>query len=108
MMEVRNPAGRAMLDGSLAIPDDAKALVLFAHGSGSSRHSPRNQFVARSLNQAGLGTLLFDLLTPGRGGTHMLFFDPRDTTTNWTPSSADAINLHFLFGSYLRDATEHS
>jgi len=51
---------------------------------------------------------LFDLLTPGRGGTHMLFFDPRDTTTNWTPSSADAINLHFLFGSYVRDATEHS
>ena len=61
MMEVRIPAGRAMLDGSLAIPDDAKGLVLFAHGS---RHSPRNQFVARSLNQAGLGTLLFDLLTP--------------------------------------------
>jgi dienelactone hydrolase len=40
------------------------ALVLFAHGSGSSRHSPRNQFVARTLNRAGLGTLLFDLLTP--------------------------------------------
>jgi dienelactone hydrolase len=40
------------------------ALVLFAHGSGSSRHSPRNQFVARTLNRAGLGTFLFDLLTP--------------------------------------------
>jgi len=39
-------------------------LVLFAHGSGSSRHSPRNQFVARTLNEAGLATLLFDLLTP--------------------------------------------
>jgi putative phosphoribosyl transferase len=48
----------------LHIPDGAAALVLFAHGSGSSRHSPRNQFVARTLNNAGLATLLFDLLTP--------------------------------------------
>ena len=64
MTEVRIPAGRAMLDGSLAIVSEAKGLILFAHGSGSSRHSPRNQFVARILNQAGLGTLLFDLLTP--------------------------------------------
>jgi dienelactone hydrolase len=47
----------------LTIPDGAIALVLFAHGSGSSRHSPRNQFVARTLNDAGLATLLFDLLT---------------------------------------------
>jgi putative phosphoribosyl transferase len=61
--EVCIPAGRAMLDGSLTIVDQSKALVLFAHGSGSSRHSPRNQFVARTLNKAGLGTLLFDLLT---------------------------------------------
>ena len=64
MNEVRVPAGRAMLDGNLTIVAQAKGLVLFAHGSGSSRHSPRNQFVARTLNQAGLGTLLFDLLTP--------------------------------------------
>jgi putative phosphoribosyl transferase len=62
--EVRVPAGAATLDGNLTIIDHAKALVLFAHGSGSSRHSPRNQFVARTLNQAGLATLLFDLLTP--------------------------------------------
>jgi pimeloyl-ACP methyl ester carboxylesterase len=47
----------------LNIPENASALVLFAHGSGSSRHSPRNQFVARTLNDAGLATLLFDLLT---------------------------------------------
>ena len=53
-----------MLDGHLTIVDQTKALVLFAHGSGSSRHSPRNQFVARTLNDAGLATLLFDLLTP--------------------------------------------
>ena len=51
------------MDGNLTIVDQAVALVLFAHGSGSSRHSPRNQFVARRLNDAGLATLLFDLLT---------------------------------------------
>src|SRR4029077_10745232 len=60
----RIPANRATLDGSLMIVDQAKGLVLFAHGSGSSRHSPRNQFVAQTLNKAGLATLLFDLLTP--------------------------------------------
>ncbi len=64
MSEVQIPAGRAVLAGNLAIPDGAVALVLFAHGSGSSRHSPRNQFVARTLKDAGLATLLFDLLTP--------------------------------------------
>ena len=64
MNEVRIPAGRAMLDGNLTLVDQKKALVLFAHGSGSSRHSTRNQFVARTLNEAGLATLLFDLLTP--------------------------------------------
>src|SRR5438445_11937765 len=64
MNEVRIPAGRAMLDGNLTIVAQAKGLVLFAHGSGSSRHSSRNQFVARTLNDAGLATLLFDLLTP--------------------------------------------
>jgi putative phosphoribosyl transferase len=64
MTEVQIPAGRAVLSGSLTIPENAVALVLFAHGSGSSRHSPRNQFVARTLNRADLGTLLFDLLTP--------------------------------------------
>ena len=60
MTEVQIPAGRAVLSGNLTIPENAMALVLFAHGSGSSRHSPRNQFVARTLNRAGLGTLLFD------------------------------------------------
>jgi putative phosphoribosyl transferase len=64
MTEVQIPAGRAVLSGNLMIPANTEALVLFAHGSGSSRHSPRNQFVARTLNRAGLGTLLFDLLTP--------------------------------------------
>jgi putative phosphoribosyl transferase len=63
MTEIQIPAGRAVLSGNLTIPENAVALVLFAHGSGSSRHSPRNQFVARTLNRAGLGTLLFDSLT---------------------------------------------
>jgi putative phosphoribosyl transferase len=64
MTDVQIPAERAVLSGNLTIPENAVALFLFAHGSGSSRHSPRNQFVARTLNGAGLGTLLFDLLTP--------------------------------------------
>jgi dienelactone hydrolase len=64
MTELQIPAGHAVLSGNLTIPENAVALVLFAHGSGSSRHSPRNQFVAHTLNGAGLGTLLFDLLTP--------------------------------------------
>lgn len=56
-------AGPARLGGHLTVPDDARGLVVFAHGSGSSRHSPRNRFVASVLNKGGLGTLLFDLLT---------------------------------------------
>ena len=62
--ELRISAGSVSLDGALTVPDQMSSVVLFAHGSGSSRHSPRNQFVARELNQAGLATLLFDLLTP--------------------------------------------
>ncbi len=57
------PAGNVQLDGELQIPVGASGVVLFAHGSGSSRHSPRNQFVAQTISQAGIGTLLFDLLT---------------------------------------------
>lgn len=53
----------AGLAGNLAVPERARGLVIFAHGSGSGRHSPRNQSVARALQDAGLGTLLFDLLT---------------------------------------------
>src|SRR5688572_26606846 len=57
------PAGKAQLAGNLALPDGASGIVVFAHGSGSSRHSSRNVFVARALQNAGMGTLLFDLLT---------------------------------------------
>src|SRR6184192_695836 len=69
MSEVQIQAGRAVLSGSMTIPENAIALVLFAHGSGSSRHSPRNQFVAHTINDAGLGTLLFDLLTQDEEAT---------------------------------------
>ena len=58
------PAGRANLEGNLVVPPRAAGVVLFAHGSGSSRHSSRNQFVARRLQSDGLATLLIDLLTP--------------------------------------------
>ena len=57
------PADGAQLLGDLVVPDSAPAVVLFAHGSGSSRHSPRNQAVAAALREAGLATLLIDLLT---------------------------------------------
>jgi predicted alpha/beta-hydrolase family hydrolase len=58
------PAGEVTLTGDLELPTDPNGLVLFAHGSGSSRHSTRNRAVAEILQRAGLGTLLFDLLTP--------------------------------------------
>src|SRR5688572_24611729 len=61
--DVKIPTEAATLDGTLSVPHGARVLVLFVHGSGSSRMSPRNQFVARSLNDSGIGTLLFDLLT---------------------------------------------
>jgi putative phosphoribosyl transferase len=63
--EVEIPCGEADLAGDLTVPDGAHGIVLFVHGSGSSRKSPRNQYVAEQINEAGLGTLLFDLLTPG-------------------------------------------
>lgn len=62
--EVEIPVGHSWLTGDLEVPAGASGLVLFAHGSGSSRNSPRNQFVAAVLREAGVGTLLFDLLTP--------------------------------------------
>ena len=61
---VHIPADTVTVEGMLEIPERASGLVLFAHGSGSSRHSPRNNYVAGVLRQAGIGTLLMDLLTP--------------------------------------------
>jgi putative phosphoribosyl transferase len=61
---VRIDDNNNVIEGNLTIPTNAKGIVIFAHGSGSSRHSPRNQFVAQILNDAGIATLLVDLLTP--------------------------------------------
>ena len=61
---VRIPTENVVLEGDLVTPAEARGIVLFVHGSGSSRKSPRNQYVSGVLNQAGIATLLFDLLTP--------------------------------------------
>ena len=61
---VRVGTGGVVLDGGFAVPDGARGVVLFAHGSGSSRHSPRNRFVAEALREGALATLLLDLLSP--------------------------------------------
>jgi putative phosphoribosyl transferase len=61
--EILIDAGTVELEGTLGIPKEASGIVLFAHGSGSSRHSPRNRYVAQVLQSQGIGTLLFDLLT---------------------------------------------
>lgn len=73
--QVRIPAGHLQLPGELVIPEGAFGLVAFAHGSGSSRLSPRNQAVARTLQVAGIGTLLFDLLTEEESETRANVFD---------------------------------
>jgi putative phosphoribosyl transferase len=90
-------AGRHTLEASLVLPPAATAVVLFAHGSGSSRYSPRNRYVAEALNRAGLGTLLFDLLTQEEeaGDTTALRFDIAllaarlARATEWVGSQAD-------------------
>ncbi|HVB30443.1 MAG TPA: hypothetical protein VNE60_02835 [Gemmatimonadaceae bacterium] len=70
--KVRLPIGPITLDGDLSVPEGATGIVLFAHGSGSSRSSPRNRQVARGLQDAGLATLLFDLLTQEEGAEDAL------------------------------------
>ena len=69
------PLREVTLQGDLHIPDPASGLVIFSHGSGSSRHSPRNKFVAQQMQQAGLATLLFDLLTPKEDLDYQRRFD---------------------------------
>lgn len=73
--DVEVPAGEVRLPGYLHIPGHASGLVIFVHGSGSSRHSPRNRYVASVLNRAGLATLLFDLLTPDEERSRANVFD---------------------------------
>lgn len=73
--EVTVAAGGVRLGGRLTVPEDVTGVVAFAHGSGSSRHSPRNRFVAEGLHRAGLGTLLFDLLTDAEEADRGNVFD---------------------------------
>jgi putative phosphoribosyl transferase len=61
--DMKIPVGDVVVEGTLTLPPGARGVVLFAHGSGSSRFSPRNQYVAKEFNKAKIGTLLFDLLT---------------------------------------------
>jgi putative phosphoribosyl transferase len=100
------PAGRLLLPGELTIPGEAIGLVAFAHGSGSSRFSPRNQAVASSLHQAGLGTLLFDLLTEEESQSRANVFDlpllaeRLLAATDWLASQPDTANLRLgYFGA---------
>ena len=74
-MLVHIPADGVTVEGMLEIPEHAVGLVLFAHGSGSSRHSPRNNYVAGVLREAGVGTLLMDLLTPEEDRDYSRRFD---------------------------------
>lgn len=69
------PAGHAHIEGMLQLPENSCGLVLFAHGSGSSRHSPRNNYVAQVLRNAGIGTLLMDLLTQEEDMDYQARFD---------------------------------
>lgn len=73
--EVEIHVGERLLPGHLRVPVGATGIVVFAHGSGSSRHSPRNQSVAMTLDSRGIGTLLVDLLTEAEGGDRALVFD---------------------------------
>jgi putative phosphoribosyl transferase len=100
---VQIPSGEAVLEGELNVPVGAQGIVLFAHGSGSSRHSPRNQYVAQVIRQARVGTLLFDLLTREEESvdtrTRQLRFDigllARRLTdaTDWVKREADLWHL---------------
>lgn len=73
--EVRIPVGKVNLKGQLFIPENAKAIIIFSHGSGSSRFSSRNQMVAKYLHEKGFGTLLFDLLTEEEDRNYYNRFD---------------------------------
>ena len=106
--DVHIRSGDMQLEGDLSIPEDAQGVVLFAHGSGSSRHSPRNQFVARTIREAGVGTLLFDLLTKEEEAVDMhtahLRFDIGLLATRlidatyWIKGELDYLNVGY-FGS---------
>jgi len=91
---VQIKADLVTLEGALGLPSGTEGIVLFAHGSGSSRHSPRNNFVAKILREAGLGTLLIDLLSEEEDKTYETRFDINlltrrlDSATQWLKQNA--------------------
>ena len=97
--EIRVPTGPVSVAGHLTIPENPRGIVVFAHGSGSSRHSPRNRYVAEVLNGAGLATLLFDLLTPNEERDRANVFDIEllasrlVDVTGWLATQPDAASL---------------
>ena len=101
-------SGAVQLQGDLNISAGARGVVLFAHGSGSSRHSPRNQFVARTIREAGVGTLLFDLLTAEEEAVDIhtrhlrfdigLLADRLIDATDWIKGEFDYLSVGY-FGS---------
>ena len=108
--EVRVPTETLELDGTLHIPAGANGVVIFAHGSGSSRHSPRNKFVAEVIRDAGVGTLLFDLLSAEEESvdayTRQFRFDIAmlagrlADAANWVGSQSDTAGMKIgYFGS---------
>src|SRR5688572_4243693 len=109
-IQARIPAGDVVLDGDLVVPSGASGIAVFAHGSGSSRHSPRNRSVARVIREAGVCSLLFDLLTREEESvdvfTRHLRFDIELLTrrlieaTRWLASQEETRNLRVgYFGS---------
>jgi len=106
LIDVTIPTGRIRLEGALGIPDGADGLVLFAHGSGSSRLSPRNTRVAAALREAGIGTLLFDLLTPEEAADRSNVFDIEllarrlHAAAEWSRRQKESANLRIgYFGA---------
>ena len=97
--EIRVLAGPATVAGHLIIPENPRGIVVFAHGGGSRRHSPRNRYVAEVLNHAGLDTLLFDLLTPAENRNRANVFDIEGLAgrlvdvTGWLARDADTASL---------------
>ena len=103
---VRIPADSVTLEGVLDVPQGVQAIVIFAHGSGSSRHSPRNKFVAQVLREAGMGTLLFDLLTREEDTIYEnrfdigLLTDRLKAVTLWLKGQPQTMNLRIgYFGA---------
>ena len=119
--EVLIPVGKVSLPGTATIPEGAAGIVAFAHGSGSSRHSPRNRYVAEVLHAHGIATLLFDLLTPQEDRAYETRFDIDLLTERllaalaWLEASAETKNLKIgCFGAStgaaaaLRAAAQHA